>query len=76
MPHEIHTPFPSPERGVYGFAGYVATYTALGKTIGVRTILMAIVQIDSFHFAVLFLLWALLPNEWLRYIGFTYFPQK
>lgn len=54
MPQEIHTPFPSPERGVYGFAIYVATYTSL----------------------VLYLLWALLSDEWLRYIGFTYFPQK
>ena len=34
------------------------------------------VETYLFYSIVVFLLWAFLPNEWLNFIGFTYFPQK
>lgn len=48
------TPTPCPSRANYGFALYLASYSAFG----------------------LYLIWTILPDFILEYIGLTFLPQK
>ena len=75
-----HSPSPTPERAIYGFVLYVATYMLFGKKrfINVNTTNCCIDWVTCNNYALLglYISWAYLPESWLTMLGITYLPQR
>lgn len=77
-----HSPFPSSERAVYGFALWLASFLLLGELALARQSVLRRPRTTIFLVLVryvipgLYLLWAFLPDPWLAALGLSYLPQK